>query len=153
MIIRTTSEPLRSTGVSPVKTGRMPVVRSKEFAMGMESQVNEQPSEQALLELGFGPDPPAEVLADELTDQAALEADIEANPALIPAGASALLVAPAMLDPQEVEALLSGLHSLLEEASAAAAVNALAADALIDQQKDSGYEPDSPATGRDRRHP
>src|SRR5437016_3094135 len=126
--------------------------------MGMDSQTNEQPSEQALLELGFGPDPPAEssdesAVQEEVDDQAALEADIEANPALIPAGASALLVAPAVLDPQEVEALLSGLHSLLEETSAAAAVNALAADALTNQQKDSGYEPDSPATGCDRRHP
>ena len=29
--------------------------------MGMDSQTNEQPSEEALLELGFGPDPPADL--------------------------------------------------------------------------------------------
>jgi hypothetical protein len=122
----------------------------------MESQTNEQASEQALLELGFGPDPPvsddaSDGRGDESTAQASLEAAIETDPALVPAGASALLVAPAVLDPQEVEALLSGLHSLLEETSAAAAANALAADALTDQQKD-GYEPDASTTGCDRRH-
>src|SRR6266566_5904669 len=110
--------------------------------MGMDSQTNEQASEQALLELGFGPDPPA-----DSSPQVDLETDSEANPALIPAGASALLVAPAVLDPQEVEALLSGLHSLLEETSAAAAVNAFATDL----QKDS-YESDPAATGCDRGH-
>jgi hypothetical protein len=164
----------------------------------MDSQTNEQPSEQALLELGFGPDPPAAVPvadiaplelsaelsaddsagADDSADdadaaddadpaeaddpaeradaaasakdkfEAELEADLENDPALVPAGASALLVAPAVLDPQEVEALLSGLHALLEDSSAAAAANALA----VEQHKDSGYEPDSQAVGCDRRH-
>jgi len=144
--------------------------------MGTESQTNEQPGEEALLELGFGPDPPSADLRDQLcldapelgadlasdatcedakaddaSEADSLESAIEADPALVPAGASAFLVAPAVLDPQEVEALLSGLHSLLEESSAAAA-NALATDALSDQQKDSGYEPDAKATGCDRRH-
>jgi hypothetical protein len=64
----------------------------------MESQTHEQPGEQALLELGFGPDPPAQPSPCESTDEAALEAAIEADPALVPAGASALLVAPAVLD-------------------------------------------------------
>ena len=38
--------------------------------MGMDSQTNEQPSEEALLELGFGPDPPAAVVAptEELSE-------------------------------------------------------------------------------------
>src|SRR6267142_14036 len=121
--------------------------------MGMESQTREQPSEQALLELGFGPDPPAtdsspEAMPDALTDQASLEEAFEADPALVPASASALLVAPAVLDPQEVEALLSGLHSLLEETCAAATANALATD----EQKEIGYEPDPSTTGCDRRH-
>src|SRR5215208_915986 len=141
--------------------------------MGMESQTSEQPSQEALLELGFGPDPPAELIdrarvdaseveseagvaettADDLAadseDLAAdsLESAFEADPSLVPAGASALLVAPAVLDPQEVEALLSGLHSLLEETSAAAAANAVA----VEQHKDS-YESDSQAIGCDRRH-
>src|SRR3954470_16028759 len=91
--------------------------------MGMDSQTSEQ-------------------AAVDLCDEA-----FESDPALVPAGSSALLVAPAVLDPQEVEALLSGLHSLLKESSAAAAANALATDL----QKD-GYEPDSAATGCDRRH-
>src|SRR3954467_2944521 len=95
--------------------------------MGTESQTTEQAAEQAALEL-----------CDE---------EFESDPALIPQGSSALLVAPAVLDPQEVEALLSGLHSLLEESSAAAAQNALATDL----QKD-GYESDPAATGCDRRH-
>src|SRR5215208_7725618 len=148
--------------------------------MGMESQTSEQPSQEALLELGFGPDPPAELIdrvrvdasdvesearvaettADDLaTDSEDLAADsedlaadslesaFEADPSLVPAGASALLVAPSVLDPQEVEALLSGLHSLLEETSAAAAANAVA----VEQHKDS-YESDSQAIGCDRRH-
>ena len=122
--------------------------------MGMESQTNEQPSEQALLELGFGPDPPADESCGEGDRPLAadpLEGDFEADPSLVPAGASALLVAPAVLDPQEVEALLSGLHSLLEETSAAAAANALAVDALSEQQKDSTYESDPSSTGCDRR--
>src|SRR2546423_840465 len=124
--------------------------------MGMESQTNQQPSEQALLELGFGPDPPAAGEAcDERSDQPLaadpLEEDFESDPSLVPAGASALLVAPAVLDPQEVEALLSGLHSLLEESSAAAAANALAVVALSEQQKDSTYESDPSSTGCDRR--
>src|SRR5215208_7099752 len=158
--------------------------------MGMDSQTNQQPSEEALLELGFGPDPPVppgdfspsdgeadnsdDALTDESSDdslgesvdgsiegsvevidaaedageQGELESAIESDPALVPASASALLVAPAVLDPQEVEALLSGLHSLLEETSAAAAANASA----VEQHKDSVYESDSPATGCDRRH-
>src|SRR2546421_13105969 len=97
--------------------------------MGMESQTSEQ-------------------AAVELCDE-----EFESNPALVPAGASALLVAPAVLDPQEVEALLSGLHSLLEESSAAAAANALAVDALSEQQKDSTYESDPSSTGCNRRGP
>ena len=78
--------------------------------MGMESQTNEQPGEQALLELGFGPDPPAAdgSLVDQadLTDAAdspaaavavsvvqslsedPLEDDFESDPSLVPAGAS-----------------------------------------------------------------
>src|SRR5256886_1885189 len=124
--------------------------------MGMESQINEQPSEQALLELGFGPDPPGtEETPGEATNQSlgqdALEEDFESDPSLVPAGASALLVAPAVLDPQEVEALLSGLHSLLGESSAAAAANALAGDALSEKQKDSTYKSDPSPTGCDRR--
>src|SRR5689334_21715513 len=102
--------------------------------MGMQSQTNEQPGEQAMLVLGFGPDPPAAdaalVAQADLTDVAEstdegsvaqavgedpLEEDFESDPSLVPAGASALLVAPAVLDPREIEALLSGLHSLLEE--------------------------------------
>src|SRR5689334_9559606 len=120
--------------------------------MGMESQTNEQPSEQALLELGFGPDPPAvEEPPGEQSDPALvadpLEEDFETDPALVPAGASAFLVAPAVLDPQEVEALLSGLHSLLEETSAAAAANELVTDAVSgEQQKDRGYESDASST-------
>src|SRR6266850_4800737 len=94
--------------------------------MGMESQTDEQAA---------------------LCDQALCDQAFENDPALVPASASALLVAPAVLDPQEVEALLSGLHSLLEESSAAAAQNALATDL----QKD-GYEPDPAATGCDRSH-
>src|SRR4051812_33600294 len=97
--------------------------------MGMESQTDEQ----------------AAVLCEQAGDES--EEAFENDPALIPAGASALLVAPAVLDPQEVEALLSGLTLMLEETSAAAAANALATDL----QKD-GYEPDASATGCDRRH-
>src|SRR3954471_22558152 len=118
--------------------------------MGMESQTSEQPGEQALLELGFGPDPPAsDSPSESQVAEAALESAMEANAALVPAGASPLLVARAVLDPQEVEALLSGLHSLLEESSAAAAANAIA----VEQTKDTGYEPDPASTGCDRRHP
>src|SRR5688572_8862485 len=58
--------------------------------------------------------------------------DLENDPALVPVSASALL---------------GGLHSLLEETSAAAGVNALAT--AFEIQKD-GYEPDAPATGCNR---
>ena len=63
--------------------------------MGMESQRNEHRRQEALLELGFGPDPPGDdapnaassASADLSSDQEALEADIETDPALVPAGA------------------------------------------------------------------
>src|SRR4051794_7826373 len=113
MIIQTMSEPLCD---HPSHGGRQ-----RSSNMGMDSQTSEQPGEEALLELGFGPDPPSADPIDSstadafdgLTDAAAeakaepdgsLESDIEADPSLVPAGASALLVAPAVLDPQEIEA-------------------------------------------------
>src|SRR5262245_2376435 len=71
---------------------------------------------------------------------AELERLIEDDPTLRPAKPSALLVAPAVLEPEEVSALLSGLSLLLHPNE-------------TDPFEEKVHEPDTAATRRDRGHP
>jgi hypothetical protein len=86
-------------------------------------------------------DPPAALLTALEDDN--LEELIENDPALVPAGPSALLVEPAVLDPREIDALLCDLGALL-----AAAASDLADPAL----EGARYEPDAATTRRGRCH-
>jgi len=82
-----------------------------------------------------------------------IELSVENDLSLVPTGPSALLVEPAVLDEQEVQALLCGLSQALQTAADAAATAIIAAahpqDAGAFDQEHS-YESHSPATRRDR---
>src|ERR1700733_5087174 len=69
---------------------------------------------------------------------------IETDPALVPQGPSALLVESAVLDPHELNALLSGLEASLAEAAIA--------DWTGDFTQGASDEPHTSAARRDRRH-
>src|ERR1700738_691971 len=75
-----------------------------------------------------------------------IEELIESDPSLVPQGASALLVEPSVLEPEEVAALLVDLHALLAGAESAA----VGSPVILSEGPD--HEPDSPATGRHFRH-
>src|SRR3954453_17353492 len=84
-----------------------------------------------------------------------IEIAVEHDLSLVPTGPSALLVEPAVLDEQEVQALLCGLSQALQSAADAAATailnKAYPDDSGSDHQEHSD-ESHSPATRRDRGH-
>ncbi len=79
----------------------------------------------------------ADDAADQSDDASDLEAFIESDPALAPTAPSQLLVAPRVLDAEEVIALLQGLTVLLEGGC----------------ENGDGHEPHAAPTGCDRRDP
>src|SRR5688572_3352792 len=91
--------------------------------------------------IGFVPDP--------------IEAAIENDPTLVPAGPSKLLVEPAVLDEQEVQALLCGLSQALQTAAdhAATAIVANAQKSDEADHEEHAYESHPSTTRRDRGYP
>src|SRR5579859_5682485 len=88
-----------------------------------------------------------------------IETLIEEDPTLVPSGPSELQVDDAVLDPQEIEALLAGLAGLLEQIEQSErGVPALTessgpAGAETPATKGVVYESDAAAVGRSRSHP
>src|SRR4051812_27518185 len=80
------------------RSGRPPILRGSAMAKECQIRTDAQPDDSR----------PAVFMSREEIEQL-----VENDPLLVPSGVSAFQVDAAVLDPQELEALLSGLHQQL----------------------------------------